>query len=318
MPSQSCVGGCTVWLEKVVAMAACLVATLSTDVRRLQDEGRDGASSSAELLLDLQPFEHLLVMSLSEDFLLCNFPKCRAKLVGFAWVTACSHAFCDQHGSREFSRSPAICPACSSTLSGKLDIARTELTPSEEYKAMVLAGLRPETVLDISTRALAFWTYQVHQERLFQEYSLYRAEGQLKQAEKLLAQQNQSRELELSAMREEISSLKKVMEEYKFKYSEVSERLMARNRQYQKLQGLYDSLRLRNMMAERESVKQGLPQFSTGVQAQHSLCCSPQFLGVGSEGERIFSVLDSDFNNNNFLQFSSPARDQRRISVKKH
>lgn len=39
-----------------------------------------------------------------------------------------------------------------------------------------------------------------------------------------------------------------VMDEYKRKYSEVSERLMERNRQYQKLQGLYDSLRLRNMV----------------------------------------------------------------------
>ena len=101
------------------------------------------------------------IMSLCEDMLLCNYRKCRIKLSGHAWVTACSHIFCDQHGSGEFSRSPAICPACNSTLSGKLDIVRTELSPSEEYKAMVLAGLRPEIVLDISSRALAFWTYQV-------------------------------------------------------------------------------------------------------------------------------------------------------------
>ena len=100
-------------------------------------------------------------MSLCDDTLLCNFPKCRAKLYGFAWVTACSHVFCDQHGSGELSRSPAICPACSSALSGKFDIVRTELSPSEEYKAMVLAGLRPEIVLDISARALTFWSYQV-------------------------------------------------------------------------------------------------------------------------------------------------------------
>lgn len=39
-----------------------------------------------------------------------------------------------------------------------------------------------------------------------------------------------------------------MMEDYKRKYSEVSERLMERNRQYQKLQGLYDSLRLRSMV----------------------------------------------------------------------
>lgn len=103
----------------------------------------------------------LTTMSLCEDMLLCNYRKCRIRLSGYAWVTACSHIFCDQHGSGEFSRSPAVCPACNSTLSGKLDIVRTELSPSEEYKAMVLAGLRPEIVLDISSRALAFWTYQV-------------------------------------------------------------------------------------------------------------------------------------------------------------
>ncbi len=118
---------------------------------------------------------------------------------------------------------------------------------------MVLAGLRPDIVLDISARALAFWSYQVmnlfvcmhmntirachslltvcqyaclllfcktlsstvsckqvHQERMYQEYSLSRAESQLKQMEKVLTQQNQSRELELTAMRGEIASLKKV------------------------------------------------------------------------------------------------------------
>lgn len=49
------------------------------------------------------------------------------------------------------------------------------------------------------------------------------------------------------------------MEDYKRKYSEVSERLMERNRQYQKLQGLYDSLRLRNMvvgLGERDVLPQ--------------------------------------------------------------
>ncbi|XP_064415591.1 E3 ubiquitin-protein ligase CCNB1IP1 [Latimeria chalumnae] len=186
-------------------------------------------------------------MAVCEDLLLCNYRKCRTKLSGYAWVTACSHIFCDQHGSGEFSRSPAVCPACNSALSGKLDIVRTELSPSEEYKAMVLAGLRPEIVLDISSRALAFWTYQIHQERMYQEYSFSKAEGRLKQMEKLYTQQIQGKDMELTAMKGEVTSLKKVLEEYKKKYSEISEKLMERNRQYQKLQGLYDSLRLRNI-----------------------------------------------------------------------
>ncbi|XP_028331101.1 E3 ubiquitin-protein ligase CCNB1IP1 isoform X2 [Gouania willdenowi] len=269
-----------------------------------------------------------MAMSVCDDALLCNFPKCRTKLSGFAWVTACSHVFCDQHGSGEFSRSPAICPACSSALSGKLDIVRTELSPSEEYKGMVLAGLRPDIVLDISARALAFWCYQVHQERMYQDYSLSRADTQLKQMEKVLTQQNQSRELELTAMRGEIASMKKVMDEYKRKYSEVSERLMERNRQYQKLQGLYDSLRLRNMVVgvgEKDAplLKQQLQQprghqdFTTGPRQGTPTQRSPQFFSIGPDGDnRFFSCLDDD-RGRNFFHFSSPPppRDKGRAFV---
>lgn len=56
------------------------------------------------------------------------------------------------------------------------------------------------------------------------------------------------------------------MEEYKRKYVEVSERLMERNRQYQKLQALYDSLRLRSVtVGERDILPQPAYQdFSAG------------------------------------------------------
>ncbi|XP_069820250.1 E3 ubiquitin-protein ligase CCNB1IP1 isoform X2 [Dendropsophus ebraccatus] len=192
-------------------------------------------------------------MAICDDLLLCNFPKCRVKLSSRAWVTACSHIFCDQHGSGEFNRSPSVCPACNSTLSSKLDIVRTELSPSEEHKALMLAGLRPEIILDICSRALTFWTYQVYQERLYQEYTYSQAEGHLKQVEKLYAHQVQSKDSELVAMKGEVNSLKKLLEEYKRKYSEISEKLMERNRQYNKLQGMYDGLRLRNIaVANRE------------------------------------------------------------------
>ncbi|EHB04181.1 E3 ubiquitin-protein ligase CCNB1IP1 [Heterocephalus glaber] len=176
--------------------------------------------------------------------LLCNYQKCQIKLTGYAWVTACSHIFCDQHGSGEFSCSPAVCPACNRTLSGKLDIVCTELSPSEEYKAMVLAGLWPEIELDISFQALAFWTYQVHQARLYQEYNFSKAEGHLKQMEKKYTQQIQNKDVELTSMKGEVTSMKKVLEKYKKKFSDISEKLMECNHQYQKLQGLYDSLRL--------------------------------------------------------------------------
>ena len=34
---------------------------------------------------------------------------------------------------------------------------------------MVLAGLHPEIIMDIATRAIMFWNYQLHQEHLHQE-----------------------------------------------------------------------------------------------------------------------------------------------------
>ncbi|XP_016850883.1 E3 ubiquitin-protein ligase CCNB1IP1 [Anolis carolinensis] len=263
-------------------------------------------------------------MSVCEDMLLCNYRKCRVKLSGYAWVTACSHIFCDQHGSGEFSRSPAVCPACSSALSGKLDIVRTELSPSEEYKAMVLAGLRPEIILDISSRALAFWTYQVHQERLYQEYTYSKAQGHLKQMEKVYTQQLQSKDIELSSMKSEVSSLKKVLEEYKKKFTELSEKLMERNRQYQKLQGLYDSLRLRNIaVASQEAAQEPpmMPQpavfgFPLGNIARRPGDTTPTGIqGRHGEGDFHFKpFFDSSppmaESGHSFFSFVSPGNDQ--------
>ncbi|XP_077170338.1 E3 ubiquitin-protein ligase CCNB1IP1 [Paroedura picta] len=260
-------------------------------------------------------------MSVCEDMLLCNYSKCRVRLSGYAWVTACSHIFCDQHGSGEFSHSPAVCPACNSALSGKLDIVRTELNPSEEYKAMVLAGLRPEIILDISSRALAFWTYQVHQERLYQEYTYSKAEGQLKQMEKVYTQQLHSKDMELTSMKSEVSSLKKVLEEYKKKFTELSEKLMERNRQYQKLQGLYDSLRLRNMAVASQEAAQEPPMMPQPVVFGFPLGNCARFSGnttprQGQRGEGDFpfktffaSSPPMDKSSNSFFSFTSPGNE---------
>ncbi|XP_066133361.1 E3 ubiquitin-protein ligase CCNB1IP1 isoform X2 [Saccopteryx bilineata] len=280
--------------------------------RRSNPGGAEATSFSRALGLRLESGTALYIMSLCEDMLLCNYRKCRIKLSGYAWVTACSHIFCDQHGSGEFSRSPAICPACNSTLSGKLDIVRTELSPSEEYKAMVLAGLRPEIVLDISSRALAFWTYQVHQERLYQEYKFSKAEGHLKQMEKIHTQQIQSKDVELTSMKGEVNSMKKVLEEYKKKFSDISEKLMERNRQYQKLQGLYDSLRLRNItIANQEGNKSKFPLDSPPVQnrgggdGDGDFQFRPFFVGSPTAPET----------SNNFFNFASPSRELEQQQV---
>lgn len=55
------------------------------------------------------------------------------------------------------------------------------------------------------------------------------------------------------------------LEEYKRKYSEVSELLVKRNRQYQKLQGLFETMRLRTVEAsEKEGLNLAANIFPTG------------------------------------------------------
>ncbi|XP_039602190.1 E3 ubiquitin-protein ligase CCNB1IP1 [Polypterus senegalus] len=266
-------------------------------------------------------------MSMCDDFMICNYNKCRTKLSGYAWVTACSHIFCDQHGSGEFSQSPAVCPACNNTLTGKLDIVRVELNPSDEYKAVVLAGLRPEIILDISSRAITFWTYQIHQERLYQEYVQSKAEGKLKQMEKFYTQHMQSKDAELASVKGELSSIKKVLEEYKRKYSEVSEKLMERNRQYQKLQGLYDNMRLRNMVVNNQEAENCLSShlftFNPGQMNCHTPKSTPvRGTAVDPEIRQMFfrsPAKDNDKTDGRkaaFFQFGSPNNNQELCGCK--
>jgi len=42
------------------------------------------------------------------------------------------------------------------------------LHPSNDYKTSVLSGLNPATILEICSRAISFWQYQIHQENSFQ------------------------------------------------------------------------------------------------------------------------------------------------------
>lgn len=46
---------------------------------------------------------------------------------------------------------------------------------------MILCGLRPEIVMDISLRAITFWNYQMTQEKIIQATSMKRLQEKLAQ-----------------------------------------------------------------------------------------------------------------------------------------
>ncbi|OAD78470.1 hypothetical protein PHYBLDRAFT_103576, partial [Phycomyces blakesleeanus NRRL 1555(-)] len=75
--------------------------------------------------------------------------------------------FCLECANRAFPRA-LVCPACDTQLNQRQGfLLLTQLNPSEEYKSSVLAGLRPDIVLDICSRAIAFYQYQTSQELCF-------------------------------------------------------------------------------------------------------------------------------------------------------
>ncbi|KAK3753809.1 hypothetical protein QZH41_018473, partial [Actinostola sp. cb2023] len=170
--------------------------------------------------------------------------------------------FCDEDGTREFQKG-YFCPACEANLSGKYDVVRVELQPSEQYKSMVLAGQRPEIIMEIASRALSFWTYQAFQERTYQEFVANKSKEKISQMEQYYEQMISKAQTEISCIlyqvmhRELQGAIKsKDLEETKKRLNEISEKLVDKNRQYIKLQGMYDTLRRKaitpNLMIEGE------------------------------------------------------------------
>ncbi|KAI5702045.1 E3 ubiquitin-protein ligase CCNB1IP1-like [Diaphorina citri] len=106
--------------------------------------------------------------------LYCNVKKCRKILNatddGIIWITRCSHAFCNDDGIHLSTTAAKYvpCPACKTQLDLKHDIVRKETNPSEMWKSTILAGLKPEMIIDIVNRSFSFWYYQMSNENLYQ------------------------------------------------------------------------------------------------------------------------------------------------------
>ncbi|KAL1690733.1 hypothetical protein GGG16DRAFT_113747 [Schizophyllum commune] len=57
---------------------------------------------------------------------------------------------------------------CRKSLTDKAVVV-CSLRPSNDYKTSVLSGLSPSIILEICSRAISFWQYQIHQENSFQQ-----------------------------------------------------------------------------------------------------------------------------------------------------
>ncbi|KAK4877161.1 hypothetical protein RN001_009667 [Aquatica leii] len=94
--------------------------------------------------------------------LTCNLLSCRKKLGLEACVTSCSHIFCSQHTSALKDKKKPVCLACGTQLNNELDVVCVDLNPNEQYKTMILTGLTPDQIMEIATRAIGFYVYQLN------------------------------------------------------------------------------------------------------------------------------------------------------------
>ncbi|XP_040360130.1 E3 ubiquitin-protein ligase CCNB1IP1-like [Ixodes scapularis] len=157
--------------------------------------------------------------------LVCNLVKCRKKLTAIAWVTSCSHVFCEEDVSGELA-SRCVCPACDTPLPGKFDLVRVDLEPTEQYRSMVLAGQRPETIVDVCSRALGFWSYQVAQQLGQQEASLERSRRKIAQLEAALTRQAH----DCNSLRQQLEGVLRERWELFRRVADLGEQLMDRQR----------------------------------------------------------------------------------------
>lgn len=125
-----------------------------------------------------------------DSVLKCNNLKCRVLLHETAVVTTCrfvvvrpvlwilltrySHIFCtrcaETTGLSSSASARRACSACGATLHNPDDVVLTALSPSEDYKTSLLSGLSPTIIMETASRGLAFFSYQVAQEVVYQEH----------------------------------------------------------------------------------------------------------------------------------------------------
>ncbi|EGO01693.1 hypothetical protein SERLA73DRAFT_103622 [Serpula lacrymans var. lacrymans S7.3] len=89
----------------------------------------------------------------------CNRLTCRKALADKAVVV--SQVDC----ANELFNASRLCPACETSLTEPDDVVVCSLHPSNDYKTSVLSGLSPSIILEICSRAMSFWQYQIHQEK---------------------------------------------------------------------------------------------------------------------------------------------------------
>ncbi|BGP04526.1 hypothetical protein JCM10049v2_000328 [Rhodotorula toruloides] len=200
------------------------------------------------------------------DELRCNSLGCRKSLAleGSAVVTTCSHIFCVDCANALFSV-PQICPACETALPDADDVVQTALNPHDSYKTSILSGLSPSVILDIASRALNFYTYQVQQETAFQALITKNAQERIAVLEAQCNTIMREAHAEINLLKERLAGTEKDLELERRRVHELQETHKANAKAYQKLKSQYDKTKQRSLLNPQSAPLAGDQSFANAL-----------------------------------------------------
>ena len=180
----------------------------------------------------------------------CNIIKCRKIVCSKAYVTSCSRIafilildiFCPDCAAKSFNYA-LVCPTGENPLSDSKDIYYADLKPTEEWKSLVIAGQKPETISEICSRATSFWSYQMHQEHVYNDLLMKNLQEKWLTTERHYQNSIIHLKNEISSFSDRSAELKKQLEVQKRREAESMEQITEKNRQLKKMQLLCDKLR---------------------------------------------------------------------------
>ncbi|KAH7930015.1 hypothetical protein BV22DRAFT_1001441 [Leucogyrophana mollusca] len=161
----------------------------------------------------------------------CNRLTCRKALIDKAVVVS-SHIFCVECANELFNAA-RFCPACETTLTEPCVVC--SLHPSNDYKTSVLSGLSPSIVVEICSRALSFWQYQIHQENSFQLAVTRNLSDRNAQLQKQLDNVIREANGEINLLSNKVAELERDLELERRKVRELQDASREREKEYQKL-----------------------------------------------------------------------------------
>ncbi|ORY73436.1 hypothetical protein BCR35DRAFT_333699 [Leucosporidium creatinivorum] len=183
-----------------------------------------------------------------------------------------------------------ICPACETTLPDPDDIVQTFLNPGDAYKTSVLSGLTPSLILDIASRAMNFWSYQVQQESAFQALMTKDRQERVAVLEAQCSTIRREATSEITLLKERLANAERDLALERRKVRDLQETHKANAKAYNKLKSQYDKAKQRALLVPGDSTA-----FASAAAANAAAASRQPFTAGPPQGTPLRSTSTASF-----------------------